>query len=132
MISFNSTATFDAKKIQDAADRASRRNLRKAGFDISRTAKQSIQTSDQPSPPGSPPSTAGKSGQNLRGAIYVDAQDESVVIGPRYSFVGESGEIHEFGKDKFGETFDERPFMAPALQKNLSGFAEDWRGTIGE
>jgi len=120
------------EQVQKAADDATFRNIRHAAFSISKAAKQSIATSPEASQPGSPPTTRGKGGHNLRGAIFVDANKESAIIGPRASFVGIAGEVHEFGKDREGESFAERPFMGPALEKSLPRFADDWRGSIGQ
>jgi hypothetical protein len=119
------------ERVQKAADDATYRNLRRAGFAISRDAKDSIKTSDEPSRPGTPPTTRGKS-RNLRSAIFVDATADEVIIGPRFSYVGDSGEAHEFGTSRKGDDFDERSFMGPALGRNVSDFASDWQGSIGQ
>lgn len=127
---FNSEPQF--QRIQKAADDATFRSLRSAAFAISRTAKQSIKTSREASLPGEPPTTRGRGGKNIRGSIFTDADRETAVIGPRFSFVGDVGEAHEFGKSRKGDDFPERPFMQPALEENLSRFARDWQGSIGE
>jgi hypothetical protein len=132
--SFGGSASkkLDTKKIEAAASRAQFENLRHAGFRISKDAKASIKKSKEPSDKGEPPTTRGKGGHNLRGAIFVDSEKDSVIIGPRASFVGDAGEAHEFGKTRKGDQFDERPFMGPALAENVDRFASDWHGSIGE
>jgi len=119
-------------KIEKAADTATFKNLRRAAFAISKTAKQSIIRSREPGDPGSPPNTRGRGRKNIRGAIFYDADKESAIIGPRESYVGDSAKAHEFGEQYKGTDYDERPFMLPAMQANAPRFAEDWRGTIGE
>jgi len=131
---FGATAKVEVntRKIADAADRATYRNLRHAAFSISKAAKLSIVKSPEPSTPGSPPTTRGKGGHNLRGAIFTDATQDSAIIGPRFSYVGDAGEAHEFGKRRKGDDFAERSFMKPALDQNIDRFANEWRGSIGE
>jgi hypothetical protein len=129
---------FDVKvepqfdRVQRAADDATFRNLRHAGFGVSKSAKESIKTSEEPSQAGTPPTTRGKGRNNLRSAIFVDASADEVIVGPRFSYVGDSGEAHEFGVSRKGDDFDERSFMGPALDQNISRFASDWQGSIGQ
>lgn len=119
-------------RVQEAVDEATFTNLRRAGFAISNDAKDSILTSPEASDPGSPPTTRGKGRNNLRSAIFVDATAEEIIIGPRFSYVGDSAEAHEFGKSRKGDDFDERSFMGPALAANIPRFADDWQGSVGE
>lgn len=119
------------QRVQQAAETATYRNIRHAAFSISKKAKASIEKSERSSKPGSPPTTRGKGGHNLKGAIYTDADKDSAVIGPRASIVGDVGEAHEFGKSRKGDEFDERPFMGPALEASVDRFASDWHGSIG-
>lgn len=132
MFATKSKVTDETKKVVAAADKATFRNLRHAGFSISKGAKQSITKSAEPSAPGSPPNTRGRGRANIRAAIYVNAQPESVIIGPRASYVGEAGRAHELGEEFKGDEFEERPFMGPALQAAIPRFMSDWRGSIGE
>jgi phage gpG-like protein len=83
------------------------------------------------SPPGSAPYT--KRGQLKRAIVYdVNKADQSAVIGPRASVVGLSAEAHEFGGTYKGSEYPERPFMGPALDKNIGAFAQGFSGTIGQ
>lgn len=119
-------------KIGEASDQASFRNIRHASFSLSKRAKSSIIRSYRTGPPGKPPSTKAKGKHNLRGAIYVSATQESGLIGPRFSFVGDSAEVHELGGERYGAKYPERPFMLPALVESVPRFASDWAGSIGE
>ena len=132
MFGLSGTIKDDTKNVAKAVEKAKFRNFRHAGFSISKAAKSSIQRSREPSSPGSPPHTRGKGRRNLRGAIFVAAEPDSVIIGPRFSYVGESGEAHEFGREYKGDQFDERPFMDPALQAAIPRFMAGWRGSVGE
>lgn len=123
---------YQFNRVQQAAKTATFRNLRHAAFSVSKAAKASIRKSDQPSRPGSPPTTRGRGRKNLRGAIFTDANFETAVIGPRSSWVGDSSEAHEFGKNRKGQRYPKRSFMYPALAAAAPRFAADWAGTIGE
>jgi len=132
MIDIKAKVEPQMEKVQEAADKAAYRNFRHAGFSIAKAAKGSIVKSADPSKPGSPPTTRGKARKSLRSAIFTNADKDSVMVGPRASFVGDSGETHEFGKARFGAEYPQRSFMGPALQASLPRFAADWQGSIGE
>jgi phage gpG-like protein len=132
MIDIKATVEPQMQKVQQAADKAAYRNFRHAGFSIAKAAKALIVKSPDPSKPGSPPTTRGKARKSLKSAIFTNSDKESAMIGPRASFVGTSGEVHEFGKSRGGEQFPQRSFMGPALQASLPRFAADWQGSIGE
>lgn len=131
MIDAKTKTEWDERRLREEIDRTTFRSIRSAAFAISRTAKASIEKSDKPSDPGSPPATRGRGGHNLRGAIFVDADTDSAVIGPRASIVGDVGAAHEFGGTYKGDKFDERSFMGPALEANLDRFARGWSGQVG-
>jgi hypothetical protein len=118
--------------VAKAVDVAAKRVLKRAGYLVSQDAKQSIRPSQTASRPGTPPTTRGTGRKSLRSSIFYDATDEDVVVGPRFSFVGDAGKSHEFGVPRFGTEFDERPFMGPALARNTSRFADEWQGSIGQ
>lgn len=132
MIGFNAKSSFSAAPIQAAANKASFENIRHASFSLAKDAKSTIDKSDSPSEPGETPHTKGKKGHNLKGAIFTSVQKDSGLIGPRASFVGDAGALHEFGERREGEDFDERPFMGPALDRAIPRFAQDWAGSIGQ
>ena len=91
----------------------------------SRRVKSSVSA-----PAGQPPHT--HKGAQLRRAVRYDATKEDAVIGPMASIVDEAGAAHELGGEFHGQIFDERPFMEPALEKNLDRFHSDWGGSIGD
>jgi phage gpG-like protein len=116
-----------SRRVREAADRAARRVFAKAAFRIMRDAQSSVVRSAKPSSPGDPPHT--KRGQ-LRRAIRYSATKDGAVIGPLASMVGVSAEAHEFGGAYKGQSFPERPFMGPALERDLDNFAGDFAGSI--
>lgn len=124
--------TIDVRRVMNAVEKGSFRTFRHAAARISKDAKASIETSDEPSDVGMPPHTRGRGGHNLRGAIRFDATPSDAVIGPMASYVAESGAAHEFGGTFRGQVFPERPFMEPALRANVDRFAQAWAGSIGE
>lgn len=115
--------------VAKAAALAEFRSLGHAAATIRRDAAQSIDRSANPSEPGEPPHT--RRGQ-LKRAFRFDVSEESAVVGPMLSMVGESAAAHEFGEEYKGQSFPERPFMAPALDRALPRFLRDWQGSIGE
>lgn len=132
MIELKVQTEWNAKRLLAAVDRASERNHRQTAFDIMRTAQASIDTSDEPSPPGQPPHTRGRGRKNLRSAVRYDATKTDAVVGPMQSVVGEIGAVHEFGETFRGTDYDERAFMGPALDEHIDRFALMWAGSIGE
>jgi hypothetical protein len=127
-------------KIQTAAEKAAFKNLGHAAAAIRKDAIASIHFGEGPSKPGSPPNTHGpsktKKGKDRKGqlqrAIVYDVGPDSALIGPRFSVVGTSGAAHEFGGQYKQDNYPERPFMGPALIRNIDRFASDWAGSIGE
>src|SRR5690349_2082890 len=132
MIGFTVKIEDQTKRVSGAAERATFRNLGHAAARISKDAKASLVTAEGPSPAGSPPHT--HQGAFLRRAIRYDhnRKDQSAVIGPLASIVGEAGAAHEFGETFRGEDYPERSFMGPALEANEDRFAQEWQGSIGE
>jgi len=119
-----------SKRVTAAADKAAFKNFAHAAARISKDAKASIEKTDGPSLPGSPPHT--HRGSFLRRGIRFAADKQGAVIGPMASVVGEAGSAHEFGGEFKGSDFPERPFMGPALEQNIDRFASTWQGSIGE
>ena len=116
--------------VEKAADKAAFRNFGHAAASISKSAKQSIETSPEPSAPGQPPHT--RKGGPIRRAIRYAADKEGAVIGPMASVVGEAAAAHEKGGEFRGQRFPERPFMLPALERAIPRFAADWTGSVVE
>lgn len=119
----------NTRRVREAAERAARRIFAKAAFRIMRDAQESVQRSAEPSAPGEPPHT--RRGQ-LKRAIRYDATKDGAVIGPLESMVGTAGVAHEFGGQYKGQSFPERAFMGPALERDLDKFAGDFAGSLGE
>lgn len=146
MISAKAKIEDNTAAVVKAEQKASFENVRQVAYSIRKDAISTIKTRpkkrkgrkgrQQSSPPGQPPMTAARRGKNLRSAIYVaaDMSDkgfESALVGPRASFVGQAGEVHELGKSRGGASFPERPFMNPALMRAVPRMAGQWSGTIG-
>ena len=139
MIGSSFQFTDQTKRVTVATEKAAFRNFSHAAATIRKDAVASIVDAPGPSDPGTPPHThtAGvtKKGKvrkgNLQRAIAYDATKEDAIIGPRFSVVGLAGRAHELGEVFHGDQFDERAFMGPALDDNLTRFAQDWDGSIG-
>ena len=115
-------------RVAAAADKARKRIFAIMGFAIRKTAVGSIEQEHGPSDPGEPPHTHRRA--FLRRAVLYAANKDGVVIGPRMSVVGISGMAHEFG-GKYGKgVYPERPFMRPAMEQNLSRFANEWNAAF--
>jgi hypothetical protein len=126
------SGAINVAKIQKAVEKANFQNINHAAFSISKLAKSKIKKRKSPNAPGQPPTTRSRQGKNLRAAIYVARGRESALIGPRASFIGKSGAAHEFGRSFQGDSFDERPYMGPALEESLPRIAGQWEGSVGE
>ena len=143
MIGFSFQIESDnTKRVADATEKASFRNLGHAASAIRKTAVESIEPGEGPSPPGHPPHThtqsVTKKGKTKKGHLpraivfHHDRKLQEAVIGPRFSVVGLAGWAHEFGETFRGDDYPERPFMGPALEENIPRFASGMAGSIGE
>jgi hypothetical protein len=134
---------FDTDRVKRAADTATRKNLSKAGAFIRTTAKHSIRQRKKPSPPGQPPSS--HSGL-LRRFIFFgyDAKRQTVVVGPMRlnQKIGTAPEALEHGgtsevveglrgkRRKRRVKIRARPFMGPAMEKELPKFPSLWANSV--
>jgi phage gpG-like protein len=118
------------KVIEKAAERGAYENIRQAAFSIRKTIRESIKKSSGPSDAGKPVATRGKRG-NVKNSIFAAIEKDTAIIGPKYSFVGDSMYFHEFGKKRGRITFPARPTSGPGLTANLDRFAGSFRGSIG-
>lgn len=120
------------KRVEDAARKAAFKNLKHAAASISKDEKASFEKAPQgqASTPGSPPHT--HRGQFIKRAVRFESDDESAVIGPMASVVGEVGAVHEFGETYKGTDYPEREFAGPALERGAPRFAGSWQGSVGE
>jgi len=117
-------------RVQKAAERAAFRNFGHAAASLRKDAAASIESSPDPSQPGEPPHTRRRN--YLRRAIRYAADKEGAVIGTIASILGTAGEPHEKGISYKGQDYPERPFMFPALERQVPRFAGEWRGIIGD
>ena len=62
----------------------------------------------------------------------VDYTVPDAVIGPVGSVIAGIGELHEFGGEYKNHPYPPRPFMGPALERELDNFAGEFAGSIGE
>lgn len=131
MFGFNVKVVETFNRVQEAADRAVYKNVRHAAFSIRKYIRESIKKSPQSSQPGEPVATRGKRG-NVKNSIFAATEKDNAIIGPRYSFVGDAMEAHEFGKRRGENTYEARPTSGPALEANTDRFAGSFRGSIGE
>ncbi len=130
MFGVSVTVKNEIDRVRRAARAAARGVFNFAARAIRQSAVQSIERTEGPSTPGTPPHT--HRGTWLRRAIFYSADKDGAVIGPRYSYVGTAGEPHEHGGFYRDNEYPMRPFMEPALQQNLDLFASNWSGSIGE
>lgn len=128
MFGLDSKITDDFKRVEKSVKLAEFRTIEHASARIRKTEIESIDRSDEPSTPGTPPHT--RKGQLPR-AIRYAVEDEEGIIGPVASVVGDVAQAFEFGGEFRGHDYDARPFALPALEQNLDRFASDWQGQIG-
>ena len=131
---------FDSPKVVRAVDRTTRRVLSKFGAFVRRTARSSIRKRKRISEPGSPPSS--HSGL-LKKFIFFgyDPAKRSVVIGPtrlNQKGRGEAPPLLEYGGKatlvrrgkKKRVTYQARPYMGPAFEKEKPQLPAMWRGSV--
>jgi hypothetical protein len=132
MIGVKTETKTTPQNVEKAVKKAAFSNFRHAGFSIRKTAKESVKRRKTAGPAGGPVTTRARGGSNIRAAIFTHATKEDVIIGPRFSFVGESQYYQEFGEPFDGIELEERPTMHLALEANVDRFARDWQGSVGE
>lgn len=131
---------FDRQAVISKVDAATRRVLSKFGAFVRRSAKSSIRKRKKPAPPGQPPSS--HTGL-LKKFIFFgyDADRRSVVIGPtrlNQKGRGEAPPLLEYGGKttlkrggkKRRVTYQARPYMGPAFEKEKPQLPAMWRGSI--
>lgn len=132
---------FDRRAVTDAVSKERRAALSRAGAFIRQTARQSIRTKKGSAPPGKPPHA--HTGLIRKILFGYDPATESVVIGPvKLNKPTNAPNLLEFG----GRTTVERrvrgrirrrrvsvrprPFMGPALRKELPKLPRVWANSI--
>jgi hypothetical protein len=141
---------FDRKGVMHAVDDATRRSLSRAGAFVRTSARSSmrrVKANAKPSAPGSPPRARLGFIKDFLFFSY-DASHKSVIVGPARlnGRGGEAPHVQEFGgtasitvRQGFGKRrrrvrvnahYPARPYMWPALQKNLNVIPEQFRDSI--
>jgi hypothetical protein len=131
---------FDRQAVISKVDAATRRVLSRFGAFVRRSAKSSIRKRKKPAPPGQPPSS--HTGL-LKKFIFFgyDAARQSVVIGPtrlNQKGRGEAPPLLEYGGKttlkrggkKRRVTYQARPYMGPAFEKEKPQLPAMWRGSV--
>lgn len=139
---------FDRQAVIDAVGRANAKNLSKAGAYVRRAARSSLRRRKKSSAPGNPPSIhTDHPFATLKNIWFgFDRQRESVVVGPvrlnRSSLDGSNRstvpELQELGGSAFiikrkkrkRIQYAARPFMGPALQKELPKLPGLWANSV--
>ena len=140
---------FDRKIVIDAVGRASAKNLSQAGSFIRRSARSSLRRRKKVSSPGEPPSVHTQDRvATLKNIWFVfDPAQRSVVIGPLKlngsRLEGSNRQtvpsLHERGgaavvggrrKRKRRVKYVPRPFMGPAMERELPKFAGLWANSV--
>ena len=136
---------FTSKEVISALDKATRKVLIKFGAFVMTTARQSIrkhgkdaQGNEKTSPPGHAPYS--HTGVLKRGILFgYDILWHSVVIGPTLApnrRMARTPPRLEYGASKIGESWGNRPaylrrpYMKPALDKNLPVLPAMWHNSI--
>lgn len=140
---------FDRQIVIDAVGRASAKNLSQAGSFIRRSARSSLRRRKKVSPPGQPPSVHTQDRvATLKNIWFVfDPAQRSVVVGPLKlngsRLEGSNRQtvpsLHELGgtavvggrrKRKRRAKYAPRPFMGPAMERELPKFVGLWANSV--
>jgi hypothetical protein len=148
-VSFDSKRLFfDRQIVTNMVGKTAVKNLSKAGSYIQRSARSSLRRRKKSSAPGTPPSVHSKDRfANLKNIWFVfDPATASVVVGPvRLNSSGLVGSnrptvpaLHELGgtavvgmgKRRRRARYAARPFMGPAMQRELPKFEKLWANSV--
>ena len=129
---------FDRDVVIRAMDDATRRALSKAGAFVRTAAQSSMRSRKKASEPGKPPSAHGNPLLKRLLFFSYDPSSKSVVVGPTPFGKGNAPELNEFGGSttivSHGRTVDAkypaRPFMGPALEREVDQLPSRWSGTL--
>lgn len=129
---------FDRAAVTSAADRGTRKVFSKFGAFVRQTAKTSIRKRKAVSEPGQPPSS--HTGLLKRNIFFVfSPETRSVVIGPiLLNQRTDAPRLLEHGDTvvrrrrnrRVRMTYEARPFMGPAFEKEQSQLPALWRNSI--
>ena len=144
------------KPVNSAVKKGAYKTLKHAAFSIRKSAIESMTSAKGPSKPGTPPHRhSGKLARSIRveqeeeGGVFVGPSYSRVKVGGRPPWLAqmlEHGGTYTWKKKRKGRgrgrpkkgdeaamqtvTFPARPFMQPALERNLARFHKDWSGAI--
>lgn len=138
---------FDRQKVIAAVGRAEAKNLSRAGSFIRRTARSSLRRRQKAAPAGQPPSVHTQDRvATLKNIWFVfEPRQRSVVVGPlklngsrlRGSNRKTIPSLHEVGgtavvgtKKRRRAKYAPRPFMGPAMERELPKFAGLWANSV--
>ena len=144
---------FDRQAVIDAVGKASARNLSKAGAFVRRGARSSLRRRKRVSLPGTPPSVHSRDPvASLKNIWFVfDPSSRSVVVGPvklngpvrlrgsnrstipALQELGGVAVVSEGPKRRGRQrlaTYPKRPFMGPAMQRELPKFTGLWANSV--
>ena len=151
MVGFNQKQMFfDRQAVIDAVGRANARNLSRAGSFIRRAARSSLRKRKRVSEPGQPPSVHTQDRvATLKNIWFVfERRRASVVVGPlrlngstlQGSNRATVPELHELGGSAVLESrktkrrrrarYAPRPFMGPAIKRELPKFEGLWANSV--
>lgn len=120
----DSTKTVLAK-----ASRAAIENLGHAGAALRLAVRRSIRTRKKPSAVGTPPHS--RKGQLRRAILFaIEKATQTVVVGPDFGVVADSGRAHELGGRFRQERYDKRPFMGPGLLAIKDRLSKFWYESV--
>ncbi len=131
---------FDRRAVTSRVDAATRRVLSKMGAYVMTDARQSLKKRTGPSTPPAPPHS--HTGLVKRFLFFkYDPNRRSVVVGPellpglradnlRMLEFGGTRTVTRRGRRPGRQRYRARPFMRPALHKNLAKFPGLWRDAI--
>jgi len=139
-ITMRATSRFDASAVRKKAAQGRRRALFRGGFAVRKSAQASMKRRRTASKPGQPP--AAHLGF-LRRLVLVgwDSQREVAVVGPKVRASANPGaaQANEHGgrfvrkiggRKPMRVVYPARPFMAPALRRELPEILKAWKGVI--
>jgi hypothetical protein len=129
MIGVKATIQFDCSAVKKAVRAGNIESLGHAGASVRLVARRSIRRAKGPSAPGHPPHT--RLGRLRESILFaVENASQCVVIGPDASIADQVGAAHEFGGHYKKESFDRRPFMAPALEAVRNRLPAHWADSV--
>jgi len=129
---------FDRAAVQNMMDAKTAKALSRAGAFIRQRARTSIRSRKKISQPGQPPSSHVGDLKRLIWFAY-EPTSQSVVIGPMRFKQGEAPNLLEFGGQatrqrrggaKHIAVYRPRPFMGPAMEKELPQLPSYWAKSV--